>query len=116
MLKLALIGTAGGVFSGLFGIGGGAVMVPLMILLLSYSEHEATGTSLLAIVIIAAAAALSQATRDNVHLDDGILIGIPAVFGVVLGTWLQQKLSRQVLSLLFAAFLVVVGFDLLLGA
>ena len=52
-LKLAAIGAGAGVFSGLFGVGGGTVMVPLFILWLGYEEREATGTSLAAIVIIA---------------------------------------------------------------
>ena len=51
--KLAVIGTAAGAFSGLFGVGGGTVIVPLLILWFAYGEHEATGTSLAAIVVIA---------------------------------------------------------------
>src|SRR5947207_1810789 len=51
-LQLAVIGTAAGIFSGLFGVGGGTVMVPLLVLWLAYGEREATGMSLGAIVII----------------------------------------------------------------
>ena len=57
MLELAAIGTAAGLFSGLFGVGGGTVIVPLLILWLGYDERTATGTSLAAIVLIAGAAA-----------------------------------------------------------
>lgn len=114
VIKLAVIGTAGGIFSGLFGIGGGTVVVPLLIVLLAYGEHEATGTSLFAISIIAAIAAIIQAAYGNVHFWDGVLIGLPAIAGVFAGTWLQQKLSGKALSLVFSAFLVVVGLNLLL--
>ena len=53
LLRLAVIGTLAGVFSALFGVGGGTVIVPLLILWLGYEEREATGTSLAAIVLIA---------------------------------------------------------------
>src|SRR5207244_620021 len=60
LLKLAAIATAAGAFSGLLGVGGGTVIVPLLIFWLGYGEREATGTSLAAIVIIAALAAGGQ--------------------------------------------------------
>ncbi len=113
-LKLAVIGTAAGLFSGLFGVGGGTVIVPLLVLWLGYREHEATGTSLAAIVFIAAFAAAVQGAYGNVHVLDGILIGIPAVGGVLLGTWLQQRLDRRVIALLFASLLVATAVELLL--
>jgi len=113
-LKLATIGTAAGLFSGLFGVGGGTVIVPLLVLWLGYSEHEATGTSLAAIVFIAAFAAAVQGAYGNVHVLDGVLIGVPAVGGVLLGTWLQQRLDNRVIALLFAALLVATAVELLL--
>jgi uncharacterized protein len=113
-LKLGAIGTAAGLFSGLFGVGGGTVIVPLLVLWLGYGEHEATGTSLAAIVVIAAYAAAVQGGYGNVHVLDGILVGVPAVGGVLLGTWLQQRLERRVIALLFAAVLVASAIELLL--
>jgi uncharacterized membrane protein YfcA len=106
-LTLAAIGTAAGAFSGLFGVGGGTVMVPLLILLLSFGEREATATSLLAIVAIAAVGVATQAAYGNVHLDDGLLVGIPGVAGVLAGTWLQQRVPAHAVSLLFAGLLAV---------
>jgi uncharacterized membrane protein YfcA len=111
---LAAIGTAGGAFSGLFGIGGGVVMVPLLILWLGYEERTATGTSLAAIAIIAAAATVVHAIYGNVHVDDGLLVGLPAVGGVLLGTWLQQRLPVRWISGLFALLLVAVAVELLI--
>ena len=113
-LRLALIGSAAGVFSGLFGVGGGTVIVPLLILWLGYGEREATGTSLAAIAIIAAGAMLAQGAYGNVHVDKGLLIGVPAVGGVVLGTWLQQKVPPRTVSLAFAALLVATAVELLI--
>lgn len=115
LLLLALCGTAAGLFSGLFGVGGGVVIVPLLILWLGYGEREATGTSLLAIVLIAAVAAVTHGAYGNLHVDDGLLIGIPAVGGVLLGTWLQQRVPPRFVSIAFAVLLVVSAGDLLVG-
>jgi hypothetical protein len=113
VLKLAAIGTAAGVFSGLFGVGGGTVMVPLLVLWLGYGPREATGTSLAAIVFIAGFAAATQGAYGNVHVRDAILVGVPAVGGVLIGTWLQQRLPTRSISLLFAAVLVASAVELL---
>jgi uncharacterized membrane protein YfcA len=113
VLKLAAIGTAAGLFSGLFGVGGGTVMVPLLVLWLGYGPREATGTSLAAIVFIAGFGAATQGAYGNVHVLDAILIGVPAVGGVLIGTWLQQRLPTRSISLLFAAVLVASAAELL---
>jgi uncharacterized membrane protein YfcA len=113
-LKLAGIGTLAGLFSGIFGVGGGSVMVPLLVLWIGYGEHEAGGTSLLAMVPIAAVGAIAQATYGNIHVADAILIGLPALLGVTLGTGLQQRVPARGVSLLFAALLVAVAIELVI--
>ena len=113
-LQLAAIGTAAGVFSGLFGVGGGTVIVPLLIIWLGYGEREATGTSLAAIIVIAAIAAGAQGAYGNVDVAKGVLVGIPAVGGVLAGTWLQQRVPQRTIALAFAALLVVVAISLLI--
>jgi uncharacterized membrane protein YfcA len=114
-LCIAAIGTTAGLFSGLFGVGGGVVIVPLLVLWLGYGERGATGTSLAAIVIIAAVATAVHAAYGNVHVREGVLVGVPAVVGVVIGTELQQRISTKAISLLFAALLTAVAGDLLFG-
>jgi uncharacterized membrane protein YfcA len=114
LLRLAAVGTAAGAFSGLFGVGGGTVIVPLLILWFGYGERLATGTSLAAIVIIALlAAALQGGAYGNVDLVKGLLLSIPAVGGVIAGTALQQRLPERAISLLFAALLVAVAVELI---
>jgi uncharacterized membrane protein YfcA len=115
LLKLAFIATAAGAFSGLFGVGGGTVIVPLLVLWFAYPEHAATGTSLAAIVLIGLFAAIAQGAYGNVDLGKGMLVGVPAVGGVIVGTALQQRLSGKTVSLLFAAVLVAVAIKLLIG-
>jgi hypothetical protein len=111
-VRLGLIGTAAGFFSGLFGVGGGIVIVPLLVLWLGYEQREATGTSLAAIAFIAAAAAAVQGVYGNVHVGDGLLLGVPAVAGVLGGTALQQRIPQRALALMFAALLVVTAVHL----
>jgi len=113
-LRLASVGTAAGLFSGLFGVGGGSVIVPLLILWLGYGEKEATGTSLGAIAVIAAVGAAIQAGYGNVDVARALLVAVPAVAGVLLGTRLQQRLRAEIIGLLFAFLLVAVAIDLLL--
>lgn len=106
--ELTGIGLAAGAFSAMFGVGGGTVMVPLLVLWRGFNEKKATGTSLLAIVIIAGYAVISYGLFGHVHVKEGILIGLPAVAGVVFGTWFQQRLSDRMLSGLFAGLMIVV--------
>jgi uncharacterized membrane protein YfcA len=112
-LKLMAIGTLAGLFSGLFGVGGGTVIVPLLILWLGYEERSATATSLAAIIFIAAFGAAVQGLYGNVNVLDAVLVGVPAVGGVVIGTWLQQRLQTRSISLLFAAVLVASAIELI---
>lgn len=87
-------------------------MVPLLVLWLGYDERRATGTSLGAIAIIAAVAAGVQAAYGNVHVADGLLVGVPAIGGVLVGTWLQQRVPVRWISLLFAVLLAGVAVEL----
>jgi uncharacterized protein len=112
-LQLAAIGTAAGVFSGLFGVGGGTIIVPLLIVWLGYGEREATGTSMAAIIVIAGFAAALQAAYGNVDAGDAAVVGIPAIGGVIAGTALQQRLPERAISLLFAVLLVVIAVELI---
>ena len=113
-LRLTAIGTAAGLFSGLFGVGGGTVIVPLLVLWLAYDERVATGTSLAAIVFIAGFAAATQGLYGNVNLRDAALVGGPAVVGVVVGAALQQRVQSRAISVLFALALVASAVELVL--
>ena len=111
-LKLAAIGTLAGLFSGLFGVGGGSVIVPLLMLWLGYGERMATATSLAAIVFIAAYAAGVQGIYGNVDLLDAALVGVPAVAGVLGGAWLAQKLPARAIALSFSIVLIASAVEL----
>lgn len=113
-LKLAAIGTAAGIFSGLFGVGGGTVIVPMLIFWFGFGERLATGTSLGAIVLIGLLGAIAQGgIYGNVHVVTGLLLSLPAIVGVVIGTAIQQRIPQRAVSLLFAALLVGIAIELI---
>jgi uncharacterized membrane protein YfcA len=107
------IGLVAGLFSALFGVGGGIVVVPLLIMLVGFGPKEATGTSLAAIGLTAVFGVVTYAILDRIHWEEAALVGVPAVAGVLAGTWLQQRVSSRLLVLLFAAFLVAIAVQLL---
>lgn len=110
--RLALIGLVAGVFSTLFGVGGGIVVVPLLVALAAFPTHTAAATSLGAILVTATAGALLYALRGEVRPGYALLIGIPAVGGALVGTHVQQRLSGRALTLAFATLLAVIGIRL----
>lgn len=114
LAKLAAIGIAAGAFSGLFGVGGGTVIVPLLIIWFAYGEREATGTSLAAIVVIAAFATVGQALHGNVEWLDGALIAVPAVAGVIVGATVQQRIPQRAISFAFAVMLLAAAVQLVI--
>ncbi len=114
--RLAAIGTLAGAFSGLFGVGGGTVIVPMLIALFAYGERLATGTSLAAIVIIAVlAAALHGGIYGKVDLDTGLILTVPAIAGVIFGTALQQRIPEKAVSLIFSVLLIGVAIEMVVG-
>lgn len=112
--RLAAIGLLSGVFSTLFGVGGGIVLVPLLIALTAFPTHAAAATSLGAILVTASAGVVLYAVRE-VRPAYAALVGIPAVVGALAGTHFQQRLSGRTLTLGFAGLLAVVGVWLLVG-
>ena len=109
MPVLVAIGLAGGLFSALFGVGGGLIVVPLLILAAGFGGHAATGTSLAVIAFTAVVGAATFGALGEVVWRDAALVGIPAVGGTVIGTALQQRIASRTLLYLFAAFIVAVA-------
>ena len=112
-MQLVLIGLAAGFFSALFGVGGGIIVVPLLLLVGRWRQRPAMATSLAAIGIIALAGTVSYGFHGELKPGAAAIVGIPAAFGTVAGTALQQRLANRTLSLLFALLLAAVGVKLL---
>lgn len=108
------IGLAAGLLSGLFGVGGGTVIVPLLVLALGFDQRLAAGTSLAAIVPTATVGVISYALHGSVAWVPGLLLAAGAVVGAQIGTWLLPRLSQTVLRWAFVGFLVLVIVSLFL--
>lgn len=113
---ILVIGGAAGFFSAVFGVGGGIVVVPLLILLRGHDTRAATATSLAAIVLTAAWGTVAHGALGNVDWMRAALIGVPAMLGVTLGVYLKQALSSRALSYAFAVFLVAVAIVTAVGS
>jgi uncharacterized protein len=113
-VRLLLIGLASGFFSALFGVGGGVVIVPLLLLVGGFAMREASGTSLAAIGITATAGAAIYAVHGDVRPVYAALVGVPATFGALGGATLQQRVPVGTLAYLFAALLTAIAIRMLL--
>ena len=112
-MLLVLIGLVAGFFSTLFGVGGGIVIVPLLLLVCRWEMRTATATSLAAIGITATAGVVTYVVHGEVEPVYALLVGIPAAVGAVGGATLQQRVPVRTLSFLFAALLVAIAIQML---
>ena len=113
-MKLLAIGLIAGVFSALFGVGGGLVIVPLLVLWQTFPLRRATATSLGAVSIIAAAGVGAYALHGQVKPGAAMLVGLPAAVGAYYGVGLQQRVNTRTLSILFALLLLAIAIRLLI--
>ncbi|HEU5490657.1 MAG TPA: sulfite exporter TauE/SafE family protein [Gaiellaceae bacterium] len=112
-MRLVAIGLVAGVFSAFFGVGGGIVAVPLLILVAGLPERTATATSLLAIAVTATAGVVVYAYRGEVDVGYAALVGLPAAAGALAGSAWQQRIRASTLTYGFAALLSALGVWLL---
>nr|WP_267920646.1 sulfite exporter TauE/SafE family protein [Microbacterium sp. Au-Mic1] len=108
------IGLAAGLLSGLFGVGGGTVIVPLLVLLLAFDQRLGAGTSLAAIVPTALVGVVSYAVHDSVAWIPALILAVGSVVGAQIGTRLLPRISQTALRWCFVGFLVVVIVSLFL--
>ncbi len=112
--KFALAGLAAGALSGLFGVGGGVVMVPLLAQAFGFEQHTAQGTSLAAMVLIAVAGCAKYATRGHVAWGPAAAIAFGAVIGAAfIGADLALHMKQSVLARLFGLLMIIVGLRML---
>lgn len=115
-LAYFFLGLVAGIFAGLFGIGGGTIIIPALIFLFSFSQHQAQGTALAAMIPpISLAAALRYWQAGNVHLQAAAFICLGAFLGGFLGASLAQPVSEFALKKMFGIFLLVVSLRMIIG-
>jgi uncharacterized membrane protein YfcA len=105
-VRLLLIGLVAGFFSALFGVGGGVIIVPLLLLLCHWPARNATATSLAAIGITALSGVITYAFHGDVSVKYAALVGLPATVGAVGGSALQQRVQTRTLEFLFALLML----------
>jgi len=111
-----IIGLVSGIVSGLFGVGGGIVMVPAMVLLLSppiRDIKQAVGTSLLVIIPTALMGSYKHFTQGNIEWRTALALAPLAITGSYLGAWLTTQISSANLKRAFGGVLISVGVKLL---
>jgi uncharacterized membrane protein YfcA len=110
-----VLGAAAGVLAGLFGVGGGILFVPMLVAL-GLSQHDAVGTSLLAILPTVLAGTWQQRRYGNVRWRAALLIGSAAAATAQGGVVLAETLAERTLRRLFAALLVAVAVQIAVRA
>jgi hypothetical protein len=116
-MLLITIGLAAGILSGVFGIGGGVVVVPALIYLAGFRQHVATGTSLAVLLPpVGLGAALEYYRNGNVNLRAAIVIAVMMTAGGYIGALAANRLSGPYLRLAFSFFILGLGFYLMFGA
>lgn len=117
LVLIAIIGLVGGVFSGLFGIGGGLVIVPALILLAGFPIATAAGTSLGALLLpVGLFGAFEYYRAGNVDVRAAAIIAVGLLIGAYFGARIGLAVSPAVTQRAFGVFLVVVGTRLALFA
>ena len=110
LVLLILIGLAAGFSSGLFGLGGGIIIVPALVYLLGLSPHRATGTSLAVLLPpVGLAAVIEYYRHGDVDFKMAAVIAVMMLVGAWLGAGFAQKLSSSSMRMMFGVFLVVLG-------
>jgi len=113
MIALAIIiGVAAGVLSGLFGIGGGILLVPVLALVLGLDQVDAEATSLLAIIPVAAVGAWRQQGYGNLDVRTGLIVGVFAALSAIVGVALVNVLPVEAVRYAFGALMLYVAWRL----
>jgi uncharacterized protein len=116
-LILVVIGLVGGLASGLFGVGGGIVIVPALIYWAGFTHHKATGTSLAVLLPpIGLAAAIEYYRHGNVDVRAAVILAGMMTVGAWAGAFLANRMSGPHLRLAFGVFVSCIGFYLVYGA
>ncbi|MEZ4669429.1 MAG: sulfite exporter TauE/SafE family protein [Anaerolineae bacterium] len=109
-IELIIVGLVAGVAAGMFGIGGGAIIVPALTLLLGFSIHEANGTSLAALLPpVSLFAVMAYYRAGTIRISTAVWIAVGIVFGGILGANVALGLPQRDLRHLYGLFLIYMG-------
>lgn len=109
LVKSAILGALAGVVAGMFGVGGGVIVVPGLVLWLALSQQEASGTSAATIVVSSFAALLTFGAADSVDWPTAGLLLVGSVVGAWIGARFAHRVNERLLAILFAGVLAIAG-------
>jgi len=110
------IGFAAGILSGLFGVGGGMIIIPALVYILRFNQHLAQGTSLVALLLpVGLLAVIRYYKSGNTDIKTGLLIGLGLFFGAFVGSIFANSLSDDYMRRAFAVFVIIVGVKMFFG-
>lgn len=107
--KVIGFGFITGIFSGLLGIGGGIILIPLMVTYLGVRQHTAHGTSLAVIIPTALTASIVYSFNDNIHFIPALNLAVGSIVGASLGAKWMENIPEKRLKQLFGTFLIIIG-------
>lgn len=115
VLSLLIIGILAGVLSGLVGVGGGVIMVPLMVLFFGMSQHQAQGTSLAVLAVpVTAVAVYNYYQEGHINIKFALIIAVFFVIGSILGSKLAINLDQKMLKKIFGIVLLIIAGKMLI--
>lgn len=114
LLKAIALGAVAGMIAGLFGVGGGVIVVPGLVLWLALAQREASGTSTATIVASSAAAMATFGVSGSVDWRAAGLILVGSVVGAWIGAWIAERVNERVLAVAFALILAIAGIRMVL--
>lgn len=116
LVPMVVLGVAAGIIGGMFGIGGGLVIVPALILFLSYGQKEAIGTSLLAQLLpVGLLGVFEYWRRNEVNVSHGLAIAVGLLFGAWIGSLLAGAIPKEPMKQGYGVFLIAVGLYFLIS-
>jgi uncharacterized protein len=115
IVSLILIGILAGVLSGLVGVGGGIIMVPLLVMFFGFNQHQAQGTSLAVLAVpVTAVAVFNYYKEGQINIKYAAIIAVFFVVGSVFGSKFALTLDQKLLKKIFAVVLLVIAGKMLM--
>jgi len=116
IVSLLVIGVLAGILSGLIGVGGGLIMIPLMIAILGFSQHEAQGTSLAVLAVpVTFLAAYNYYSEGYINWKFALIIAVGFVVGGFFGSKLAISINQAMLKKIFGVILLIAAFKMFFG-
>ncbi|MCX7715809.1 MAG: sulfite exporter TauE/SafE family protein [Endomicrobia bacterium] len=111
-----LVGLFSGVISGVLGLGGGTIIIPVLVYLFGFTQHQAQGTSLILVSLpVGVLALINYYKHGNLPIKPGLIIAVGFLLGGYIGSWVAHQIPSAVLKKIFGIFLFFIALKMVLG-